>query len=172
MKTEPPIDIRWSRNQGSENERSKKFERLPRWNWTPERVAAAEEVARVELELPEEAVELRVARAELDLVAVRVRPLDRDVDGLLLRVDAEVRVLLDLEVAELRDLEEALPEDLHVHDVALEDAAARGAAPCRASSCCPVNSIRPSRYWSPSVIFTSTSTTWFGFSVYSGFMKT
>jgi len=35
----------------------------------------------------------------------------------------------------------------------------------------PENSMRPIRYWSPSVTWIVTSTTWFGFSVNSWFMK-
>ena len=121
LKMEPPIDIRLSRNHGSTNDRSKKFEYPPRWNWTPI-VSPRPRKFRVENEnCPKIPSSSRVPRTELDFVPVRVDPLDRDVDGLLVRVDLELGVLLDLEVAELGDLEEPLLERLHVQDVALEE---------------------------------------------------
>ena len=62
-----------------------------------ERLAAAEEVRGLERQLPEEAVELRHAGAERQLVAVLLLELQRDVD---LVVDA--RRLLDVDRVALR----------------------------------------------------------------------
>src|SRR5581483_7366449 len=86
-----------------------------------ERFPFAEEVARRELRLDEEAAALRVAAAELNVVLPLFVALDRDVDGLALLIHFELRVLRDLEVAELSELVEALLEGLHVHDRAFID---------------------------------------------------
>src|SRR4029079_8269940 len=66
----------------------------------------------------EESVERGVARAELNLVLARLRPLDHDVDLLVFGTDGETGLLGDLEVAELLELLEALLDRLHVHHVA------------------------------------------------------
>src|ERR1044072_4082606 len=56
---------------------------LPQLHRRRARLAAAEEIAGREGELAEEAVEAGVSRAEVELVARRLLPLHRDVDGLL-----------------------------------------------------------------------------------------
>ena len=89
-------------------------------------LALAEEVARRELRLHEEAGALGVAAAELDVVLPLFGSLHGHVDRLLLLVHLEVGVVVDLEVAELAELVDRLLEGLHVHDLPLfeEDLAA------------------------------------------------
>src|SRR6185436_12981523 len=80
-------------------------------------LALAQEVARGELRLHEEPAALGVTAAELNVVLPFLDALDGDVHGLGVGVDLEVRILRDLEVAELTEFVEALLEGLHVHDV-------------------------------------------------------
>ena len=86
----------------------------------PHLLAAAEEVLGVDGELAEEAVQLAPAAAELQLGAVRLRALEGQVDLLLLGVGVDLdRVLLvELEVPELVDLEDAVADRRHVHQAA------------------------------------------------------
>src|SRR5450432_4498159 len=60
-----------------------KIRPVPALELEPQRVAAAEEVARRELELAEKAVQLRVSGSELHFVAIGVGAFDRDVHDLL-----------------------------------------------------------------------------------------
>src|SRR4029077_13268229 len=86
-------------------------------------LAAAEEVLGADAELAEETVELAPAAAELQLGAVRLLPLEEQVDLLLLGVGVDVdRVLLaELEVAELVDLGDAVADRRHVDQAPLVD---------------------------------------------------
>ena len=104
----------------------KKFVRLAALVAEGEVLALAEEVARRELRLHEEPAALGVTAAELDVVLPFLDALDGDVHRLRVRIDLEVGILRDLEVAELAELVEALLEGLHVHDLTFleEDLAA------------------------------------------------
>ena len=84
-----------------------------------EDLPSPQEIARLERELAEELVDLRVAGAELDLVPRGLLAFERQIDLALLLVDAEVGLLGDLEVAELLQLLEASLDRLHVHDSSL-----------------------------------------------------
>src|SRR5438270_75534 len=90
-------------------------------------LALAEKVAGRELRLHEEAGALGVAAAELHVVLPFFAALHSHIDRLLLLVHFEVRVVVDLEVAELAELVDRLLERLHVHDLSLfeEDLAAQ-----------------------------------------------
>ena len=90
-----------------------------------QRFAAAHEVRRAERELQERAFVLRIARAELQLVAVLLFQLQRDVDlVLLLRrlLDLDRLVPLELlEVAELIQTLDAVLQRLGVEDAVLDE---------------------------------------------------
>ena len=87
-----------------------------------ERFAAAQEVRRLERQLPEEAFVLRHARAEGELVAVLLLHLEPDVDlvlGIGRLLDVDRLVLQLLEVAQLVEAADAVLERLGVEDVVL-----------------------------------------------------
>ena len=85
----------------------------------PDDLAAPQEVSGLERKLPEEAVERGITGAELDLVLARLGPLDDHVHLFVSGADREIRLLRDLEVAELLQLLQALLDRLHVHHCAL-----------------------------------------------------
>ena len=91
---------------------------LPDLRGQAQRLAPPQEIPRLKGELPEEAVQGRVSRAELDLVSRGLRALEGQIDLLLGRAHPELGLLVDLEVAELLELLEALLDRLHVHHVA------------------------------------------------------
>src|SRR6185369_11328780 len=87
-------------------------------------LAAAEEVLGFHRELAEEAVQLAPAAAELQLRTVRLRAFEREVDLFLLAVggDLDRIFLVQLEVAELVDLEDAVADRPDVHQAAFPQA--------------------------------------------------